>query len=142
MFSRQLVQLPVPMFASTRHFALTTFLVTTAVSIIGCSGARAADGDANEVLMKKLAKMEQRIEMLEAELKQKQTASAEKQTSSSGKSGKSATVQGSPKDANAAAPPDQRDAPGEPGSKSKDRKSTRLNSSHVSTSYAVFCLKK
>src|SRR5699024_11957021 len=24
----------------------------------------------------------------------------------------------------------------------KDRKSTRLNSSHVSTSYAVFCLKK
>ena len=29
--------------------------------------------------MKKLAKMEQRIEMLEAELKQKQTASAEKQ---------------------------------------------------------------
>src|SRR5690606_41788718 len=26
--------------------------------------------------------------------------------------------------------------------KSKDRKSTRLNSSHVKTSYAVFCLKK
>src|SRR5207249_9069870 len=26
--------------------------------------------------------------------------------------------------------------------KTKDRKSTRLNSSHVSTSYAVFCLKK
>src|SRR5699024_12703302 len=26
--------------------------------------------------------------------------------------------------------------------KSKDRKSTRLNSSHVSISYAVFCLKK
>src|SRR5438067_11125046 len=29
-----------------------------------------------------------------------------------------------------------------PGSLSRDRKSTRLNSSHVSTSYAVFCLKK
>src|SRR5690242_21159596 len=29
-------------------------------------------------------------------------------------------------------------APGEP----KDRKSTRLNSSHMSISYAVFCLKK
>src|SRR5699024_7380347 len=28
------------------------------------------------------------------------------------------------------------------GSNSGDRKSTRLNSSHVSTSYAVFCLKK
>src|SRR5437868_7866707 len=28
------------------------------------------------------------------------------------------------------------------GSPSRDRKSTRLNSSHVSISYAVFCLKK
>src|SRR5699024_11536664 len=28
------------------------------------------------------------------------------------------------------------------GSSIKDRKSTRLNSSHVSISYAVFCLKK
>src|SRR5437868_7943262 len=28
------------------------------------------------------------------------------------------------------------------GCSRKDRKSTRLNSSHVSTSYAVFCLKK
>src|SRR5690625_6467235 len=28
------------------------------------------------------------------------------------------------------------------GSSSKDRKSTRLNSSHVANSYAVFCLKK
>src|SRR5690625_5756620 len=27
-------------------------------------------------------------------------------------------------------------------SKKRDRKSTRLNSSHVATSYAVFCLKK
>src|SRR5436309_4854966 len=29
-----------------------------------------------------------------------------------------------------------------PGSNQKDRKSTRLNSSHVKISYAVFCLKK
>src|SRR5699024_11321093 len=28
------------------------------------------------------------------------------------------------------------------GAQAKDRKSTRLNSSHVSISYAVFCLKK
>src|SRR5436309_15850238 len=28
------------------------------------------------------------------------------------------------------------------GNEGKDRKSTRLNSSHVKTSYAVFCLKK
>src|SRR5438874_6936483 len=29
-----------------------------------------------------------------------------------------------------------------PGSEQRDRKSTRLNSSHVEISYAVFCLKK
>src|SRR6266496_6037887 len=29
-----------------------------------------------------------------------------------------------------------------PSSETKDRKSTRLNSSHVEISYAVFCLKK
>src|SRR5437868_7993023 len=29
-----------------------------------------------------------------------------------------------------------------PRSRTRDRKSTRLNSSHVSISYAVFCLKK
>src|SRR5207249_8140457 len=32
--------------------------------------------------------------------------------------------------------------PHQPVSPSRDRKSTRLNSSHVSISYAVFCLKK
>src|SRR5438067_10065819 len=31
---------------------------------------------------------------------------------------------------------------GDPQHKQRDRKSTRLNSSHVSISYAVFCLKK
>src|SRR5258707_8339592 len=29
-----------------------------------------------------------------------------------------------------------------PGGRSRDRKSTRLNSSHANISYAVFCLKK
>src|SRR5437773_6143428 len=29
-----------------------------------------------------------------------------------------------------------------PGGRSRDRKSTRLNSSHITISYAVFCLKK
>src|SRR5689334_23850116 len=33
-------------------------------------------------------------------------------------------------------------APGQSGTTSRDRKSTRLNSSHSSISYAVFCLKK
>src|SRR5699024_12612518 len=37
----------------------------------------------------------------------------------------------------------QSDSPAEEvGMKAEDRKSTRLNSSHVSISYAVFCLKK
>src|SRR5688572_32117020 len=31
---------------------------------------------------------------------------------------------------------------GQPGTKGRDRKSTRLNSSHSQISYAVFCLKK
>src|SRR5690625_6092607 len=41
--------------------------------------------------------------------------------------------------------PGGRDGPGSgrrPGVGSRDRKSTRLNSSHVAISYAVFCLKK
>src|SRR5256885_3804013 len=32
--------------------------------------------------------------------------------------------------------------PGQPGALARDRKSTRLNSSHLVISYAVFCLKK
>jgi hypothetical protein len=41
---------------------------------MSCSGAAfAADGDANEALLKKLEKMERRIQLLEAELKQKQS---------------------------------------------------------------------
>src|SRR5438874_8834883 len=35
-----------------------------------------------------------------------------------------------------------RSAPRAAGAKTQDRKSTRLNSSHVEISYAVFCLKK
>src|SRR5436305_12457826 len=36
----------------------------------------------------------------------------------------------------------RRDRPGQPVAGPEDRKSTRLNSSHVRISYAVFCLKK
>src|SRR3989442_10263452 len=36
----------------------------------------------------------------------------------------------------------RRERQGSQGSQSQDRKSTRLNSSHVRISYAVFCLKK
>src|SRR5207245_10126814 len=37
---------------------------------------------------------------------------------------------------------ERRDGPVRPEAKLRDRKSTRLNSSHGSISYAVFCLKK
>src|SRR2546426_5958253 len=36
----------------------------------------------------------------------------------------------------------RRDADGDPSGAPQDRKSTRLNSSHLVISYAVFCLKK
>src|SRR5690242_21132772 len=36
----------------------------------------------------------------------------------------------------------ERHAPSDPAVNKSDRKSTRLNSSHMSISYAVFCLKK
>src|SRR5699024_12069898 len=39
-------------------------------------------------------------------------------------------------------PSGRRDLPGRSAGHRRDRKSTRLNSSHVSISYAVFCLKK
>src|SRR5207249_10419997 len=38
--------------------------------------------------------------------------------------------------------PSRRGRAAHPGGPRRDRKSTRLNSSHVSISYAVFCLKK
>src|SRR5256885_8084712 len=40
------------------------------------------------------------------------------------------------------AAPRRRDVVVEPGAARSDRKSTRLNSSHLVISYAVFCLKK
>lgn len=47
-------------------------LMATAVSVVSSGAALAADGDTNELLLKKLEKMEQRIQLLENELKQKQ----------------------------------------------------------------------
>src|SRR3712207_8249092 len=38
--------------------------------------------------------------------------------------------------------PDRRRAPSRRAAAARDRKSTRLNSSHANISYAVFCLKK
>jgi hypothetical protein len=55
-------------------------LWTTALSIIGCGSAWAAEGDANEALLKKMEAMEKRIQSLEAELKQKKASAPEKQS--------------------------------------------------------------
>lgn len=73
------------------------FLTATALSIISSGGAWAADGDANDALLKKLERMEQRIQMLEGQLKQKQV-------SASDAPGKSTPAPAPTRDANAAAP--------------------------------------
>jgi len=63
-------------------------LAATALSIVTSSGAFAADDSANEALLKKLDKMERRIEALEAELKQKDSRlQAEAGTKSSSRPG-------------------------------------------------------
>src|SRR6266852_7204260 len=94
------LRLPVSKFQRDHCSRRRALLAATAMSIISCSSAWAADGDANEALMKKLEKMEQRIQTLEAELKQKQTSPSDKST-------KSAPAPASPKNANAAVPADQ-----------------------------------
>src|SRR3712207_8338081 len=48
----------------------------------------------------------------------------------------------SPRAARARRPPWPRRSPATPARARRDRKSTRLNSSHANISYAVFCLKK
>src|SRR2546430_8668579 len=53
-----------------------------------------------------------------------------------------ASISGGPGGARAAAQPRPRLPPPARGCRARDRKSTRLNSSHSQISYAVFCLKK
>jgi hypothetical protein len=100
-------------FQSNRSAGRKALLAATAISVVSSSGAWAADGDANDALLKKLEKMEQRIQMLEGQLKQKQA-------SASDVPGKTTPAPASPKNANAAAPVDQpQDARDKPASKSK-----------------------
>ncbi|WP_334397194.1 hypothetical protein [Bradyrhizobium sp. AZCC 2289] len=56
---------------------MSLFLAATALSTFTGGAAFAVDGDANDILLKKMEKMEQRIQSLEAELKQKQVAKHE-----------------------------------------------------------------
>jgi hypothetical protein len=104
------------------------------MSIVGWSGAQAADGDVNEALMKKMEAMEQRIQSLEAELKQtkqspapekqaspaEKAAAGEKQTLASEKMSKKAPARDAKKSANAVVPgAAPQDPQGKPSSKSK-----------------------
>ncbi len=79
-------------------------LVASALSSFTGGVAWAAEGGANDLLLKKMEKMEQRIQTLEAELKQKQAAKPDE----SAKPTRSAT-QKDAKNANAAAPSDTPD---------------------------------
>lgn len=84
---------------SSRRAAL---LAATALSIFSSSGAFAAEDSTNEVLLKKLDKMERRIQALEAELKQKdsrQQADAGTKSSSRPASIRSANATASSTDA-------------------------------------------
>jgi hypothetical protein len=100
-------------------------LVATAMSVMSSGGAFAAD--TNEVLLKKLQKMEQRIQLLETELKQKQgrpsVEAAQKPAA------KSASIRG----ANAVAPSTEpKDAQARPEAQSSE-KSAKSKSKDFST---------
>src|SRR5580692_4836570 len=133
MSSRQFLRLPVSIFNPDRRCRRNPLLAATAMSIIGWSGAQAADGDVNEALMKKMEAMEQRIQSLEAELRQKQiaapekqaapaekAASGEKQTLPSEKMSKKAAARDTKKSANGVAPEAApQDPQAKPSSKSR-----------------------
>ena len=87
-------RVPVYVFQFTHRSRRTLLLAATALSIASGS-AWAADGDANDALLKKLDRMEQRIQQLESELKQqKQAASANKTAALSDPSDKAAPAAG------------------------------------------------
>src|SRR5258708_37484206 len=79
-----------------------TLLAPTPMSMMGAA-ARAGDGYANDLLLKKMEKMEQRIQSLEAELKQKQ-APASAAAAPSATAANQPPAAASPKNANAAVP--------------------------------------
>jgi hypothetical protein len=102
MFLHRFLSLAAPISEADRGCTRKALLAATALSILSCSSAWAADGDANDALTKKLETMERRIQSLEAELKQKQTAPPGKSTASSEKSLKSAAAPAPKKNADAA----------------------------------------
>jgi len=94
--------------AFQRRHARNMLLAATALSMLPMSGALAAEGDvSNAALLKKMEQMEQRIQTLEAELKEKRAAAPAKTSADSDKPGKSTMAAGatsaSPKGDTAAA---------------------------------------
>jgi len=59
--------------------------MASVLSAVACGNAWSADGDVNEALLKKMEAMEQRIQSLEAELKQKQMGGAKMSAASAEK---------------------------------------------------------
>jgi hypothetical protein len=117
-------------------------LLATAISVIG-SGSAFAEGDVNEALLKKMEAMEQRIQSLEAELRQKQTpasdkratgektAPAEKQPASSEKVSRKAPAADQNKSAKAAPATDA--APDEQGKPSSNKAASKAKPFDIST---------
>ncbi len=90
---------------------------------MSCRGALAAGGDANDALLKKLDKMEQRIQQLEAELKQKQdrtVLNAGETPAAKSTSVRKANAAASSAEKNAQAMPDPQSSEKPGTSKSKD----------------------
>src|ERR1700730_8486918 len=65
---------PSPFARTGNRNRLSLFLAASALSTFTGGAAFAVDGDANDILLKKMEKMERRIQSLETELKQKQVA--------------------------------------------------------------------
>lgn len=79
---------------------VSSFLAATALSTFTGGAAFAVDGDANDILLKKMEKMEQRIQSLEAELKQKQVTRQEDPAKPARTSAQQANAKESNKDTN------------------------------------------
>ena len=90
----------VSIFQSNRCSTRNALLAATALTIVSGGAAWANDGDANDLLLKKMEKMERRIQSFEAELKQKQTSSP-----AAGAKPAPVSVPAPPKSANTEIPP-------------------------------------
>ena len=91
---------PSPFARTGNRNRLSLFLAASALSTFTGGVAFAVDGDANDILLKKMEKMEQRIQSLEAELKQKQVAKLDDPAKPARTSAAPANAKDTNKDAN------------------------------------------